>query len=168
MDRARTDIQTDPETSPRESLPAATPYVRYAAGVVSAGCLALIAVTLYFAYGPQNPADRPVVLRIPPCGFLEQTGYPCPSCGMTTAFVLLAKGRVIESFNAQPLGFLLAVATVALAVMSAITAATGRLWNLPMATWPWWGRLLVVVGLFFGAWGYKVLTGILNGTYPIR
>ena len=31
-------------------------------------------------------------LGLPPCGFLVLTGRPCPSCGMTTAFLRIGEG----------------------------------------------------------------------------
>ncbi len=48
-------------------------------------------------------------LGLPPCGFLVITGYPCPSCGLTTAFVLLLHGQITEAFLVQPFGVLLFV-----------------------------------------------------------
>ena len=31
------------------------------------------------------------------------TGFPCPACGTTRAFILLCKGKVLESINMQPM-----------------------------------------------------------------
>ncbi len=46
-------------------------------------------------------------LGLPPCGFLIITGYPCPSCGLTTAFTLILHGRVTDAFLVQPFGVML-------------------------------------------------------------
>lgn len=43
-------------------------------------------------------------LGLPPCGVYELFHKPCPSCGMTTAFALLARGRVWEAVKVQPAG----------------------------------------------------------------
>ncbi len=48
-------------------------------------------------------------LGLPPCTFHEKTGYPCPSCGMTTSFALLVRGDVKNSLRANAVGTLLAV-----------------------------------------------------------
>jgi hypothetical protein len=43
-------------------------------------------------------------LGIPPCMFLTWFELPCPTCGMTTAFAHLARGQVLASVRAHPLG----------------------------------------------------------------
>src|SRR5262245_22992061 len=40
-------------------------------------------------------------LGLPPCTFMEVTGVPCPSCGMTTSFALLIRGDVANSLRAN-------------------------------------------------------------------
>ena len=50
-------------------------------------------------------------LGLPPCGWLAATGYPCPTCGMTTSFTALAHAQPAASLHAQPFGTLLALAT---------------------------------------------------------
>lgn len=74
---------------------------------------------------------------------------------MTTAFAYAAKGRLIESFLAQPMGCLLAVATGMALVGSLWTLATGR------TVWPvyermWNARAAWMLGIIaLLAWGYK-------------
>lgn len=46
-------------------------------------------------------------LGLPACRFLERTGWPCPSCGLTTSFALAARGRFGDAAFVQPFGFLL-------------------------------------------------------------
>lgn len=48
-------------------------------------------------------------LGLPACGFLSRTGWPCPSCGLTTSFALAARGRFGDAAFVQPFGFLLFV-----------------------------------------------------------
>ena len=46
------------------------------------------------------------------CGMRKLTGYPCLSCGMTRSFDWFARGRILDSLLINPLGFLLALASV--------------------------------------------------------
>jgi Protein of unknown function (DUF2752) len=43
-------------------------------------------------------------LGLPPCGFYVFTGYPCPGCGLTTAFAHMIRGQVGGAFDANPFG----------------------------------------------------------------
>jgi hypothetical protein len=43
-------------------------------------------------------------LHLPPCGVMVLTGKPCPSCGMTTSFAWMVRGRVLKAFQVQPAG----------------------------------------------------------------
>ncbi len=46
-------------------------------------------------------------LGLPPCGFLELTGTPCPGCGLTTAFAHAIRGRFVQAADANAFGLLL-------------------------------------------------------------
>jgi len=94
-------------------------------------------------------------LGLPPCSWPARFGVPCPSCGMTTSYALAAKGRLLESFLAQPMGCLLAIATGMALVASAWTIVTGRtLW--PVYERLWNARAAWLLGLAaLLAWGYK-------------
>jgi len=56
------------------------------------------------------------------CGFKQRTGLPCPTCGMTTATLAFAQGRILEAFYIQPACGLLCSAMVVAAVLAFITA----------------------------------------------
>jgi uncharacterized protein DUF2752 len=103
-----------------------------------------------------------------PCGTLLVTGYPCPTCGMTTAFAHIMHGHPIAAFLAQPTGMLLCIATIAALAVSLRIALTGR------APTVYWHRLapvplaLTLTFFFVGGWAFKVVHGLLAGTLPIR
>ncbi|MET0287220.1 MAG: DUF2752 domain-containing protein [Polyangiales bacterium] len=62
-------------------------------------------------------------LGLPPCGFLAWSGLPCPTCGLTTAFALLAHGEVLRAVQVQPMGvplFLGTVATLGVAITALV------------------------------------------------
>lgn len=94
-------------------------------------------------------------LGLPPCSFVIVTGFPCPSCGWTTAFAHVAHLQVIQAFRAQPFGALLCLATaLAGALAFAGLAFRARVWSL-VERWPWpriagWGIFLLLA-----SWGYK-------------
>jgi hypothetical protein len=46
-------------------------------------------------------------LGLPPCFFFALTGLPCPACGLTTCFALLAHGELQLALRAHPVGVLL-------------------------------------------------------------
>jgi hypothetical protein len=60
------------------------------------------------------------------CPLRALTGIPCPTCGMTHAFVHLAHGQVAAAFLASPAGALLAAAAWLLAAADAARLALGR------------------------------------------
>ena len=95
--------------------------------------------------------------RLAPCGMYISTGYPCPTCGMTTAFAYTMRGNWVRAAAAQPSGFLLALLCGVVAIASAWTLVTGRnplVWLIFEIT-PY--RLFAaLVILLFGGWGYKV------------
>jgi Protein of unknown function (DUF2752). len=43
-------------------------------------------------------------LGLPACWMRALTGWPCPSCGLTTSFAQLANGNLRLAFAAHPLG----------------------------------------------------------------
>ena len=62
-------------------------------------------------------------LGLPPCLFLHVTGLPCPACGLTTCFSLMAHGALREGFTCHPVGasgFLLLCAAIPTCVYAAV------------------------------------------------
>ncbi len=100
-------------------------------------------------------------LGLPPCGWLMATGSPCPSCGMTTSFSLLAHGEPLEAVRTNPMGVVLAVLAAVVFWGAAHAALTGA----RMGVWKGWGggiktgRLWWTIGgLWALSWAYKVMT----------
>jgi hypothetical protein len=52
-------------------------------------------------------------LGLPPCGFLVFTGYPCPGCGLTTAFAHMVRLQLFGAWHANPFGIVLFLCTAA-------------------------------------------------------
>ncbi|MCB9662703.1 MAG: DUF2752 domain-containing protein [Alphaproteobacteria bacterium] len=69
-------------------------------------------------------------LGLPPCTFFSLTGRPCPMCGATTTFALLAEGRVVEGVVNQPFAALLFLLVVGVAgVAGAEVVAPRARWD---------------------------------------
>lgn len=96
-------------------------------------------------------------LGLPPCGFLTMTGYPCPSCGLTTSVSLGMHGWWLEAFRVQPFGVFLFVLMSVMAISSLvgiwkkitfskfIQSRTGEILQLTTAF------------VFFISWIYKII-----------
>ncbi len=59
------------------------------------------------------------------CGFKQRTGLPCLGCGMTTATLAFAQGRIFEAFYIQPACGLLCSIMVIAAILAFIIAVFG-------------------------------------------
>lgn len=103
-----------------------------------------------------------------PCGWLVVYGYPCPTCGMTTAFAHAVRGRWWRALLAQPAGFVLALGTMVATLLSMVVLFTGR-WPIGprVVVSPHWLFLGLLV-LLIGSWAFKLAVGLLNHTWPLR
>ena len=135
--------------TPRRPAPALPTPARW--GLVGAAVFLGLVFASAAWIDPYDADGRPMrmasheQLGLPPCRFAQMTHKPCPSCGMTTSFALLAHGDPANSLRANAVGTLMA-----LFCLLAIP------WNLLSA---WRGRylfvrsleraLLGVVGTFF-------------------
>jgi hypothetical protein len=138
--------------------PATIPAVeRLLAGSVAAGCLTLLIVAASLTPDAAGHGTHQQ-LGLPPCGWLLATGYPCPTCGMTTAFAASAEGNFLTAFVTQPIGALLAVATAVVFWIALHIAAFGsRLGSVVARLWrPRW--LWIFAGAWAASWAYKIAT----------
>jgi hypothetical protein len=131
------------------------------------GCAALLGVAAWLRPDPQGYGTHEQ-LGFAPCGMLVLTGYPCPTCGMTTAFANFVRLQWLQSFITQPAGFILALATLIFAILAARTLVLGR-WPqrfLPTISSYWIFLALLIILL--GGWAFKLVYGVLSGTLPLH
>lgn len=144
------------------SAPVAFAPVRVSIGErLTAAFLATLALTVLIVAWRLTPdpsgAGTHQQLGLPACGWLVASGYPCPTCGMTTAFAAAAHGDPWRAIVSQPLGALLAVGTAVFFWASLHVAVFGS--QLGRAA----GRLLsgkilwTALVVFLLAWGYKIV-----------
>ena len=96
---------------------------------------------------------------LPACTFLETSGLPCPSCGMTTSFAYLARGRLVDAARANLAGCALAIVCAAQIPWAWFSILRGRLWLVRrLDAWFVW----TVTGLTLVAavhWIWRILAG---------
>ncbi|MBI5368977.1 MAG: DUF2752 domain-containing protein [Planctomycetes bacterium] len=117
------------------------------------GATAAVALALWLRPDPRGFGTHEQ-LGLLPCGFKRVTGLPCPTCGMTTSFALLARGRLAAAADVQPFGAFLFLATIGAGLLSAaeLFARYPFLDRLAAVRWRWFGPLLAAC--FFLAWGW--------------
>jgi hypothetical protein len=130
--------------------------VRVKASILILVAAGLLAVSAWLTPDPQG-FDTHTQLGLARCGWPAAYGIPCPTCGMTTSFALMVRGRVFRAFLVQPLGALLALATIAALPFGIHALATGRSWRLN--TYRCTPLRIIFGGVLIGlaAWGYKIL-----------
>lgn len=76
-----------------------------------AGSLTVLGIAVWLDPDPRGFGTHEQ-LGMPPCDYYAQTGSPCPTCGMTTAFTNMAHLDVQAAFEANPAGVLLFLITL--------------------------------------------------------
>ena len=144
-----------PSISSRAFQPALAPrHVRVTAAILAAAALAVL-ITAGLIHPDPSGMGTHRQLGLPPCGWLASTGYPCPTCGMTTSFSAAANAQPVASFIAQPFGAFFALAT-AIFFWGALHVATfgsnlGRAFERLLAPRYLWST----AAFFLLAWAYK-------------
>jgi hypothetical protein len=93
------------------------------------------------------------------CTFRALTGLPCASCGMTHAFVALARGDAAGAWAASPLGALLAGGAWLYAIADLARLVAGRPWPA-LAPRTWRGMAVAVTGAAAVNWAWLVLRAV--------
>jgi hypothetical protein len=96
-------------------------------------------------------------LGLAPCDILTITGWPCATCGYTTAVTLLAHGRPLAAIVTQPAGALIGVGLFSLPFFSLWVILTRRRLLGPLLDRVGivWVALILLVGGC--SWVYKLL-----------
>lgn len=132
-----------------------TPRSRIVSAAVAAGALAVMLVAAWLKPSSAGTGSHHQ-LGMQPCRFLEQTGLPCGTCGMTTSFAHFAHGNIAASAYVQPFGAVAALITAMGFWAATYCAATGRPAYRLMHRMPagWIAGLILTVWLL--AWGWKM------------
>jgi hypothetical protein len=129
--------------------------------VISLGCLAVLVTAARLTPSPTGMGTHRS-MGLSRCSFLDRTGLPCPSCGMTTSFAWFSRGNLAASAYVQPMGTLLAFAAAVTVWAGGYVAVTGRPIYRLMRLLPGRYAFLCVMAFAILAWGWKILL-TLNG-----
>ncbi len=141
--------------------------VRVRGAVLLVGCAGILGLAGWLHPDPRGYGTHEQ-LGTAPCGMLILTGYPCPTCGMTTAFSHVVRGQWWRAVRAQPAGFVFALATFGAGICGGLALVRGR--------WPrlgtWFASPLMVstalLTLLVLGWVYKIVVGRMTGELPYR
>jgi hypothetical protein len=147
---------TPPVARPLAPEPSrAGPGERISAAIIAAACLALLIVASRLTPDPALTGTH-TQLGLQPCGLLVASGFPCPTCGMTTAFAAAAGARPLTALAAQPMGAVMALGTAVLfwgavhvAVLGSNLGRIGARLLRPSVVW-------AAAGLGVLAWVYTI------------
>jgi hypothetical protein len=144
-----------PQAPAAARAPARPWSARLVPAIIFAVGAPILALSAYLTPDPTGVGTHQQ-LHLPPCGFLMATGYPCPTCGYTTAFALAAHGRLGAALRTQPAGAVLVLAISALTLVSACALVTGA--SLAPLNRLFRPTLFLGAGaLVLGAWVYKIV-----------
>jgi len=111
--------------------PRITALVRSFLALMAVACGAVLAIAAWIH--PYDETGEPysmathTQLGMPPCNMVVMSGKPCPACGMTTSFSLLAHGDPLASMQANWVGTFLAIFAWSLIPWGLACAIRGRL-----------------------------------------
>jgi hypothetical protein len=143
------------EQSPRPVLSSST---RWAMVLGAIGLAAVLGVACRLEPDPRGYGTH-TQLGLFPCMFAQVTGYRCPSCGMTTSFAWFVRGRFERSWQANPVGSLLAPTCAVLIPWLLAGAARGRPIGCRSLEPFLIGLVVAIVALSLLSWTIRLLLG---------
>lgn len=111
--------------SPRPAAETIPRYQRVWLAVLGTGLVALLSVAVWLRPEPSGIGTHQQ-LGLPPCSFRVLFGVPCPTCGMSTSWACLVRGRLVAACRANVGGTLLGLLALAGVPWSLAAAVRGR------------------------------------------
>jgi len=128
---------------------------RLLAAALAAGCLLVLVMAALLPPSPEGLGTHQQ-LHFGRCEFLQRSGIPCPTCGMTTSFSYFVRGRFVASLYVQPFAAVLALACAMLAWAGGYVAISGRPLHRLLRLAPARYYLAACFGLAVLAWAWKI------------
>jgi hypothetical protein len=142
-------------------------WVRVNLVAVALGFTAVLVIgALLHPYDPDGTPKSQETHRqlgLPPCSFYAMTGLPCPSCGFTTSFSLVAHGDFVNALRANSVGTLLATFCALIVPWALVSAYRRRYLLVTSAEKVLVTSLIVFVVLMLTRWGIILGLARLEG-----
>lgn len=115
----------------------------------------LLAITMIFLISLLVPPFEQSRFTI--CLFKNLTGVPCPSCGMTRAFLFLGHGQILKASSLNPLALPVAILLWMQGVRLFLRLFIKRDYRLQLS--PFLLRILLTTAIFvvLGIWLFRIL-----------
>ena len=125
----------------------------------------MLGLGAFLTPSPDGFGKRSGLFGMPPCGFYALTGYPCPTCGCTTAVSHFAHGHILTSLLTQPFGFTVAAVALLAGSLSLVGLITGKWIGPSMFKLQWYWRVWVFgsIGMLIFGWVYKATVIRMGG-----
>ncbi len=113
-------MQTSQQLNRLKIIRRASSHQRITAGIIFA---AISAVSVYIWLA----AHDKIGISLWPlyCGFKQRYNLPCLTCGMTTAALVFARGRIFQAFYIQPAAAVFCCVLIFSAVLAFLTSVFG-------------------------------------------
>ncbi len=136
--------------------------MRCAFFVAAAGLAGLLAVARKLEPDPRGFGTH-TQLGLRSCAFLNATGRLCPTCGMTTSFAWLTRGRLDRSWQANPAGCVYALLSIPLIAWLVLSAAGDEPVGFRNSSVPLTAFVVIVVASGLTSWLIRLIVspGIL-------
>jgi hypothetical protein len=128
---------------------------RIGAAIVAICCCTVLIIARILPPSPSGVGTH-LGLGLNRCDFLDRTGIPCPSCGMTTSFSHFARGNLAASFYVQPMGMILAILTTAAFWIALYMVITGKPVLRLLRVLPARYYFLPLMFMGVAAWAWKI------------
>jgi hypothetical protein len=140
---------TDPQTRAPHNPIAHARRLRYLESLQAALICGTIVALSFVLHPDSHGYGTHRQLLLPPCFFRMATHLPCPFCGMTTGFALMARGRVAAAAQCNFMAPPAFIATVMIALLGLWGLITRRRWIPGFARTKLFAKLLLAVVLAF-------------------
>ena len=127
--------------------------------IVSLACLAVLVIATILQPSPTGVGTH-AEMGFSSCGFLDRTGLPCPTCGMTTSYSWFVRGNLLASLYVQPMGMVGAMLTVAGFWIGLYIAVSGKPALRLLSHVPYRYYLIPLLTLAVASWGWKMFLEI--------
>ncbi|MDY7011341.1 MAG: DUF2752 domain-containing protein [Planctomycetota bacterium] len=134
-------------------------------GLTVAACCGSVIALAWWLTPDSTGAGTHRQLGLPVCSFLVRTGYPCPTCGMTTSVSAMTHGKFVLAFRSHPFGVVLFAGLVVLTATATYEALTGKNALSRLGKPAWWVWTFII-GIPAG-WVLKLIWGIASGALPV-